>query len=231
MTVRGRTIGTVFIFGLVLLSLGWRYSCAAQSTSFNYRLTVVVDTPEGAKTNSIVRSVTRTVSRSWLPDEGGASFIASGEALSIDLGKRGLLFVLVDGEAEGRLVFRALRETSQPVDIDFIRNRYPRFVHFKDIKNPSSIENVLETEPDKKDRTLHILKKDRTADIFGDGVKISSAFVQKTNDAVEWDTLKILTWIPDYFDKHFDGHTNTSLRYENQVANKLSSIYFTKRKR
>jgi len=63
-------------------------------STFNYRITVEIETPESVKSGSAVRQISvRRQPR--LPDAGSISYNVSGEAVVIDLGERGVLFSLI----------------------------------------------------------------------------------------------------------------------------------------
>src|ERR1700722_17123777 len=66
------------------------------SDSWRYKMTVTVETPEGVKMGSAVREVTRyrvfNLTTKWT-----YRFKVRGEAIVIDLGKRGTLFPLLVG--------------------------------------------------------------------------------------------------------------------------------------
>lgn len=68
--------------------------------TYHYRLTVEVDTPKGLRTGSSVIEV-RTGAVHLGGIGGGASAEVSGEAVTVDLGARGLLFALLRSEGNG----------------------------------------------------------------------------------------------------------------------------------
>lgn len=77
-------------------------ACGALGRSlptYRYRLTVEVETPEGLKTGSSVIEVrTQIAERPNLPDANALNIRVIGEAVSVDLGKRGMLLALLRSE-------------------------------------------------------------------------------------------------------------------------------------
>src|SRR5262245_40374358 len=70
---------------------------------WHYKLTVVVETPEGEKSGYVVREVRNSASRIKFIDLPEATNPASGkgEAVVVDLAGRGKLFALMSGYLEG----------------------------------------------------------------------------------------------------------------------------------
>jgi hypothetical protein len=70
-------------------------------TTWRYKITIEIETPEGIKTGSAVREV-----RAWKnaakiinPDVAPIEYEVIGEAVVVDLGKRGVLFGLIDWDS------------------------------------------------------------------------------------------------------------------------------------
>lgn len=64
--------------------------------TWNYRITVEVETPDGIKTGSTVRQLQMQEIVQLNPDRGNAQFRVKGEAIVIDLGKYGALVEIPD---------------------------------------------------------------------------------------------------------------------------------------
>lgn len=63
--------------------------------TWRYKMTVSVETPEGVKTGSAVREVTGISGPKLLPEAPSGGARVKGEAVVVDLGKRGILFALM----------------------------------------------------------------------------------------------------------------------------------------
>jgi hypothetical protein len=74
-------------------------SGAIRFPDYRYRLTLEVDTPEGMRFASSVRQIqTYQAGKHSIPDPGKIENRTIGEALVLDLGKRGTLFALLSAE-------------------------------------------------------------------------------------------------------------------------------------
>src|SRR5689334_19573264 len=90
--VKIMVLAVILLAGVILLH-------GSDHNLIRYRVTVTVETPEGIKTGSAVREASMYHETSILPDQGGTFYnIAKGQAVAVDLGKRGVLFVLLGGE-------------------------------------------------------------------------------------------------------------------------------------
>jgi hypothetical protein len=69
--------------------------CGRWYRPYRYRLTVEVDTPEGLKTGSSVIEVSSDRSPKWMPQGGGVSKTARGQAVAVDLPDGQTLFALL----------------------------------------------------------------------------------------------------------------------------------------
>lgn len=196
-----------------------------------YRVTVEIETPEGIKTGSAVREAGAYTEPSILPDQGGTSYnITKGEAVVIDLGQRGVVFALLGGGAEARLVSRALRLEGK-LSFQLKPSEYPQFVYFKDMTDPKTVAPLLlfGACPDERGipHNLRCIKNDMFAQTFGDGVKLATIKVENTNKEVTVGLEKILAWLPSYYDKQLDGSKFSSANAKLKFANKLTSGAFS----
>lgn len=152
--------------------------------TYRYKLTVEVETPQGVRTGSAVREITwRDGPRITL--EGSAAELSErGEAVSIDLPNGETLFALLYWQSQGataRLAFGTAQITNDHkpslVRIDrpdvlspvWGQEGYPRFVRFRDLSDPTSVEIV-----DPANLTA----------IFGQGYNLKSITAQLTSEAV-----------------------------------------------
>lgn len=208
-----------FLFLLAALFAGFAVSaCAVPSPyttgTWRYKMTVTVSTPEGDKVGSAVREV--SVKNALLPGHSSGYPEVKGEAVVVDLGKRGALFAIMRGVRSGRdyghqVVFDAFPSpTNQRLEyyshlkagpVELPPDDWPVFVHFKDPKDPSTVEPVLETGWDSPRMGRFILKADHTEEIYGKGVKIKSVSIEMTKEPITWNGDK---YFPKYDDKfHF----------------------------
>lgn len=191
----------------ILLSLILSTKCYAiewtPSSSFKYRMTVVIDTPEGSKTGSAVREVFNSGGLSLFPEQGSVHMF-DGEAVAIDLGKRGLLFALPDtdyGYGFETTIFRDAGfwqtwKLNKPISISVAN--YPKFVRFRDLNDPASREDaiVIRRECCRTGHTRATSIDDHMEEMFGKGVKIREVTLEITDDPVTRNLTHYLTWVP-----------------------------------
>jgi len=196
---------------------------------YRYRLTVEVETPEGLKTGSSVIEVKQRLVRAGSsPAYMAVERRVRGEAVAVDLPGGRTLFALLrsdnnvewasyvmqtlaphsDSETfaqqldnmlllEGEIV---LPRTSPPVGHLEERSAYPMLVTFRDLDDPTSVEEV---DPDD------------LAVTFGEGVSLERITVQITDDPVTTGIEKRLDWLSEYpeprLDPEYRGSTNPNL--------------------
>jgi|CXWL01.1.fsa_nt_gi hypothetical protein len=191
----------IFIAVVIGLYVGWE--AVVNNGSWKYKLTLVVETPEGLKTGSAVRKVYAyrdPVILQFLPSLVYGHASVKGEAVLVDLGERGVLFALLKGKDNNdygyNIIFSefpsGVRGGTTPEGIKFYSNlkakkdldfdKIPMLVRFRDINDPKSVELV---DPSDLEKT------------FGKGVKLVSATLEMTDDAV---TSGIDKWLP-WFNK------------------------------
>lgn len=174
--------------------------------TWRYKMTVVVETPEGIKEGSVVRQLSNSAVAIKILDlpEAGNPPSFKGEAVVVDLGERGLLFAIlaIDPYYEFYEAFRERQSGASTVEgiRDFNRvsigtkkiispetfQYYPIFVTFKDINDPKSVERVFAI-----DRTGLRYQEpnkiiDNTEEILGKGFKIKEVFIERTREPVTW---------------------------------------------
>jgi hypothetical protein len=189
------------------------------SGTWRYRMTLSVETPEGIKTGSSVYQIGVSTGMKF-GDSSGAQMHARGEALMVDLGARGILFVLLtkgaDADYSGYLVFKAfpypgskqgpLSGVATPEGLKYYVNlrgkveltpsQLPSLVHFHEINDPKTVE---------------IVDPNDLAKSFGAGVRLTSASIEMVNTGI-WPLNQIgisgisvtrgiekkLGWVGDY---------------------------------
>lgn len=175
------------------------------SGRWRYKMTVTVETPEGIKTGSAVREMSNATPAIDWPDVGNPADV-QGEAVVVDLGKRGVLFAQIssDSDLEFYSAFplpgkKPGNGGSTPEGIRYYSNLpvgtksvldshyppgYPRLVTFTDLNDPKSATLVQEWERNKKG--YYDLKEDHFETLFGKGVKLRDITLEITDEPVTW---------------------------------------------
>lgn len=183
--------------GLFALLVAGFYGTASRSQVYRYRLTVDVETPQGASSGSTVREI------KWIPQKSvsATEFITrqEGEAVAVDLPGGETLFVLMDVDgheaiqaAVGRggggdvkaLLDRASADRAvypyPPEEALRARNlSYPKMVRFRDLADPKTAEFVPPGD---------------LASAFGPGVSLKRIALQIVDEPVSKDIPKRLPW-------------------------------------
>jgi hypothetical protein len=190
------------------------------SGTWRYKLTLVVDDNGKQIVSSSVRQVHVQVSPKILPAMNN-SVSVKGEAVVVDLGKKGVLFALLRGNQNGgvdygyNIVFyefpnlggttpegiRAYKHLKAKKELSFAK--IPMLVHFRDINDPKTVELV---DPNDLEKT------------FGAGVKLVSATIEMTDERVTWRMIeKRLTWLKKLKGGYLDGQFAS-------MSNELSNV-------
>jgi len=190
------------------------------SETLRYKVTVVVDTAQGARVGSSVIEST-IVPGMQFGDASGYKFRVNGEAVSVDLPNGKTLFALLQPAAIDKGIYQSdlLRSVacndgapSTPVPAalcspdkwrDFARwardhqlgaamqiSSYPLLVMFKDNRNPRSIFKLNPSE-------------DGT--ITEENIRIKSIYAKISNDHISHDIVKYLAWIPRTYEAIGNG--------------------------
>jgi hypothetical protein len=165
--------------------------------SYRYKLTVEVETPEGLRTGYAVRQVDWSPGVKITPEADTASMTHKGEAVMVELPNGETLFALMspDGQETPMLAFgsatlksiadRSVKELRPPERFNSSSGRsgYPRFVRFRNINDPKTVENV---DPAK------------LATSFGAGYRLKRITAQIVDEDVTQKVVKKLPWIEEY---------------------------------
>ena len=206
---------TGFLIVIIAITGWWKYQFP--SATWNYKLTVTVETPEGIKTGSAVREVYASAHPGFMGVEAKVHHYVQGEAVVIDMGQGKYLFAIMDVDGSYRIVRDAFPYYEKS-DSDYIRhykslkeskksllpNQYPTFVTFTDIKDPKTVTLVYGTEFDPA--TQQSIKVNRLEELFGAGVKLRDITIEMTDEDV---THKIDFIITKDFWNNFDKWWNT----------------------
>jgi hypothetical protein len=169
--------------------------------AWNQKLTVTVSTPRGEVSGSSVVAVSYTrnfFSGGW----GGALYHLTlrGDATTVDLGGGQLLFALLAYEhsqephSTGAIplkffnenaywatdTFKRVERASGRGTITLPQKLYPRFLRFRDIKDPTTAELV---DPDNLEKS------------FGPGIRLVRVTIKITGEPVTRGIRKVLPWL------------------------------------
>jgi hypothetical protein len=207
----GRLFVRIALYFSIIVLLGFctfRGLIGGSTTSWNQRLTVIVDTPAGeVRGSSVVKiSKTETMGPLVLPEARGVSSEVRGEAVALEVLPGRWLFALLHsdlrykGDAD-QLVYSAFRlgKAREPTDRSYESNMhdlraqprdtpapippeaYPLLVAFDDISNP---ETVREVDPS------------NLAATFGEGVTLRCMTLEVTGDEITEGPLEgLLGWL------------------------------------
>jgi hypothetical protein len=193
--------------------------------NYRYRLTVEVDTPEGVKTGSSVIEVETAMSGpNNIPSPGSLYVRARGEAVTVDLGERGLMFALMQSEEDEEWTHRAFLHTvpkltdeerrNLPEDanefyiwmdrllaVRFEQKRHlPRYIQFG-VKQPAKsgppngYPMLVKFDDNTKPETVRRVDPDTLAESFGAGVTLKSITVARTESGMTKSIEKRLPWL------------------------------------
>jgi hypothetical protein len=205
--------------------------------SFRYRLTLEIEDNGVVHTGSSVIQVNVQPKAHWLPQSGGVNMSVRGEAVVVDLGKKGILFALLKGEtalSEPEYLVRELikpspASTGHWTEFDFYDSnrliaevpldRLPILVRFRDINDPMTVEKV----------SPYNLES-----YFGTGVKIKRATVETVSRGlwpfnamglsgtpVTTGVQEKLVWLNEQRGRRFDGSKYETIEASNRFANSI----------
>lgn len=205
-------------------------SCDALLTGrWRYNMTVSVETPEGLKTGSAVREIYADRDLVTFPESGGGhAKVSAGEAVVVDLGKRGVLFALMANDYGSdyayTIVFDSFPFSSgdlTPAGIRHYRalktgkvtltpDHYPAMVTFADMRDPKSVEPVWQGEHYNEKvghgaRRSFRVATDNFEKIFGSGVKLNEVTIEMTDEPVTSGIDNYLPWLETLHGRYLNG--------------------------
>ena len=194
--------------------------------NYRYRLTVEVDTPEGLKRGSSVIEVRTAISGpNKIPSPGMLMSDIRGEAVTINLGKRGLMFALLRSEtglewAHGAMFAAIPNRTKEemirlaeaqidpfeldmqallqlPLEREYEVKRYGQFPQLnKDPPKRYEAYPLLVRFRDLKDpATIERVPLEDPGSVLGEGVTIKRVTVAKTEAPVTSGLVRTLPWL------------------------------------
>lgn len=214
-----------FIAAVVLAALVSWVAFSSQSITLRYRLTLVVDDGGHEVTGSSVFETVWGGVAEYFPQLGPLyggkrwSPIVKGEAVAVDLGARGVLFMLLsqddtraanarrsigsalspagllaaafDCPSIGGVTWKLLhRIRGTRKPVNVPLQLLPMLVRFRDIKDPKSVELV---DPYHLDNS------------FGFGVKLMRATIEMTDDKITTGIERWLPWLPSLKGGYLSG--------------------------
>lgn len=206
-------------------------ACSSSSEEVRYRLIVEVKTPEGVKTGSGVMGFQLAPG---FPQAYAPTF--RGEAVAVDLGSRGTLFMTLakrtedgmpSGEVMGMLperVFRRVGITSRIekenagdriATLDFLAKQTGKKAYLRCVYEPLSGEcpffvrfgNVNDPA------SVEAVNPDNLSGSFGEGVSLKAITIELTRDEVTTGIAERLTWL-----KNHDGPLKPRLERDIPMA-------------
>ena len=212
-------IVTIGVIALLFAAGAYAMNELLPSGSWRYKITILVDTPEGIKSGFAVREVfARRNPKVTMETLSHVS--VKGEAVVVDLGKRGVLFGLMDTNGSYDVVFKTFPgPPGLTVEgIQYYRNLkgvkapskvMPQLVRFKDLNDPLTVEAV-----DYRNLSAS----------FGEGVALKEITVEMVDEPV---TAQIEKWLPWLLEikSNIDG---TSATISGNLSNRLHRGNFIK---
>lgn len=187
----------LMVLGVVLMAgAAWAMGDIYVSGTWRFKITVEVETPEGLKSGSAVYEMSNADSSAKILNfpEAGNPATLKGEAVVVDLGKRGVLFSLIPGE---RTFYNAFPRPGGPggetttEGIRYYKNlkdakailkpeQYPMMVIFKDLKDPMSVQRV---------NTTNLFPQ------FGEGMSLQDVTIEITDEPITLGIEGKLPWL------------------------------------
>jgi hypothetical protein len=188
------------------LFLAFQGCFGSSSTSWNQRLTLVIETPQGEVRGSAVTRVTKTETSGSLvlPEARGVRSEVSGEAVVVEIAPGRFLFALLSGSDEEKRnathwVYPAyqlgqarsfggemMKLLTQPLDtpVPLPPEGWPMLVTFDDIGKPETVRQVDPAD---------------LAAVFGEGVRLKAVTLEITEETVTEGALDaLLPWLGPY---------------------------------
>ena len=217
------------------LFLAFQGCFGSSSTSWNQRLTLVIDTPQGEVRGSAVPRVikTETSGSLVLPEARGVRSEVTGEAVVVEIAPGRFLFALLGGSGEekrdathwvypayqlgeaGSYGGEMMKLLSQPLDmqVPLPPEAWPMLVTFDDSGKP---ETVREVDPGD------------LAAVFGEGVRLQAVTLEITEEAVTEGRVEgVLGWLCSYKNPYRRLSGKSGPIGDNELSNRLGTGSFS----
>jgi hypothetical protein len=234
-------------WGVIAASL--LLSGCSEKAQVNYRITVEVDDNGVTRTGTGVWSV--EMQSGGFPDKFTSRF--RGEAIPVDLGEKGTLFVLIAGRSEngspeapgglgiyGRHLFGdvARRNRGEPqknVDPLSETREFSQIVGksaLLDCSDPpteyTSCPFMVRFRDIRDPKTVEAVDPNNLGATFGQGVKLRPLKISISDESVTVGIAKQFVWWAAYSNRHFDGSSTSYQDLTNEdVRASLSDGYFS----
>lgn len=181
-------------------------------TTFRYRLTVEVDTPEGLRTGSSVIEVrVEQFGPNSIPAPYATTVRAKGEAVAVDLPGGKTVYALLSAKDFPGWAGWIMIEMTPPTESGRVAPRLeamltnkslievPEFYPQPNRRNPPPLTEarpLFVTFADPADsRTVEIVEPEHFGEAFGEGISLKRVTVQLTEDEVTTGILDRLPWL------------------------------------
>lgn len=211
------------------------------SASWRYKITVELETPEGAKSGFAVRALKFKSEPKIFPEQPGFNLSTRGEAVAVDIGERGVVFALVSDvmtyafsnpynhlgnvqDYKKYIAFYNDLEIGQEAVLP--KKHWPKFVMFEDIDDPISIKLVYGDEYNKTAQKSIVV--DRTQDIFGEGVQVNKIVVTRTRSRITKVMHEKLPWFSELRKQKQRLNRKTGAIKTNELSDNLGTGAFSR---
>ena len=224
-------------------------------SSWRYKMTVEVETPEGVKSGYAVRQMGNDNPVTFPPEASNYGEV-SGEAVVINLGERGNVFALIahssDLEFYASFPVPSGAGAETPAGYEYYdslpvgtkaplgTDRFIKMVTFTDLNDPKSVELVYDKETcawakdtieeckNNGERIGSYTVANRFEELFGQGVQLRSITLEITDEPTTWGVVnQYLPWLNEYYNKRLDGNRFGITQAKNITANTLSAGAFS----
>ncbi len=182
---------TGFLIAIIAIVGWWKYEFP--SATWRYKLTVTVETPEGIKSGYAVRQIWQFTDFK-IGDAGGGAAGATGEAVVVDLGQRGKLFMTIGEDFYFMFEAFPFEGANTPAGIKYyshlknakasilsLKNTAPQLVTFTNINDPLTVKAV---DPRNLSAT------------FGEGVSLKDITIETTDEPMTLGIIETnLPWL------------------------------------
>jgi hypothetical protein len=245
-----KVFGVVVVLLVVAVTLAYAMGEKSEKTyTWRYKMTVTLSTPEGEKSGSAVREVNVTIKscpvhiceKGYLPGKVSTS----GEAVVVDLEKRGILFSIIPTDSymivfslfpgppgltpEGAEYYSQLKNVKAEMGHGgAIMSQIPTMVSFSDINDPKTVQLAYSVAAISvpNQAAWDFKTTDNLEEVFGEGVHLKGVTVEMTDEPVTWGIEKILVWIEEYRNQRLDGNRFGTIKSDSRLANSLSTGSF-----
>ncbi len=189
---------TLCVLAALIVAVIVVWKIAYPTNTFRYKVTVNVETPEGLKSGSAVREVT-IMQQPEVTPESRPHVSVKGEAVVVDLGKRGVLFATI-GTNDEYIVFQTFRKEGAitregaryyenlKAQAEVAPINYPLLVAFKDINDPKTVTVAYKPiiVDDERPGMRFVVSgvEDNMAELFGQNVRLKNIVLEMTDDPV-----------------------------------------------